>query len=87
MGRDDGHTYEDTFQEMREYHKTKQSFALQVSDAGAIMVRPDGHVAWRALSPLQQSGHEPCLAQHASILQDALQNILRTSRGCAAGCD
>lgn len=69
---------------MRKYHKTKQRFALQVLDAGAIMVRPDGHIAWRALSQLQQSGHEPCLAQHACILRDALHNVLRTPRGYAA---
>ncbi len=71
---------------MHEYHKTQQRFALQVSDAGAIMVRPDGHVAWRALSRLQQSGHEPCLLQHASIVQIALQNILKTPKRYTADC-
>ena len=50
-----------------------RSDALQVSEDGAILVRPDGHVAWRA--DMRQAVEE-CCAEDISKAAEQLRTAL-----------
>ena len=56
-----------------------RSDALQVSEDGAILVRPDGHIAWRAV--MRQAADECCAedifkaAEHLRTALAALQYV------------
>ena len=75
---------------------------LQVSEDGALLVRPDGHVAWRcarlprppdALSLRQPPSLSPIQDAHAALPQAALSpeavalGLLRDAVACVLGMD
>lgn len=75
---------------------------LQVSEDGALLVRPDGHVAWRCAklpSPLdarslrQPHSLSPIQDAHAALPQAALPSeaaalgLLRDAVACVLGVD
>lgn len=75
---------------------------LQVSEDGALLVRPDGHVAWRcarlpippdALSLRQPHSLSPIQDAHAALPQAALSpeavalGMLRDAVACVLGVD
>ena len=49
------------------------TFVLQVSDSGAILVRPDGHIVWRAVS--SEGSELTSAARAADSLRTALKAL------------